>query len=404
MVKPERRTRGDLLVAAAIVAVIAVTAGLIWWTSDARATVSRPAAKPVPALTSATDVPATLRELWTAPSPATTEPVLAGGSVVTGAGREVDGRDPATGAVLWSFSRDLDLCGVTSVYQYAVAVYPDARGCGQVSTIDGKTGKRGPTRTAYADPEVRLSTDGTTVLSAGDSRLEQWRSDMVRMNSYGALDARIKPDVPAQPICRLVSAAASPSAVSAIESCPQQPDERLTLLRPDKEEDQPLVKHVALPGVPADSDAQVIAVSETTTAVYLPTPKPVVNIVDETGTTVSSTLLPKPASLAATMSRAGDLITWWTGDSVMVFESNGLHYRYTVSAVGGQAPVGPATMLAGRLLVPVTTGYDVFDPVSGRGESHIQLTRPASPDPVVPAVAGTTLLEQRGGTLVALGG
>jgi hypothetical protein len=404
MVKPERRTRGDLLVAAAIVAVIVVTAGLIWWTSDARATVSRPAAKPVPALKSAQDVPATLRELWTAPSPATTEPVLAGGSVVTGAGRAVDGRDPATGDVLWSYARDLDLCGVTSVYSYAVAVYPDARGCGQVSTIDGRTGRRGPTRSAYADPEVRLSTDGTTVLSAGDSRLEQWRSDMVRMNSYGALDARIKPDVPAQPLCRLVSAAASPSAISVIESCPQQPDERLTLLRPDKEEDQPLVKHVALPGVPADRDAQVIAVSETTTAVYLPTPKPTVNVIDETGTTVSSTLLPKPASLAATTSRAGDLVTWWTGDSVLVFESNGLHYKYTVSAVSGQAPVGPATMLAGKLLVPVTTGYDVFDAATGKGESHIQLNRPASPDPVVPAVAGTTLLEQRGGTLVALGG
>ena len=55
---------------------------------------------------------------------------------------------------------------------------------------------RGPSRTAYADPEVALSSDGTTVLSAGDSRLELWRSDMVRMISYGALDARIKPGVP----------------------------------------------------------------------------------------------------------------------------------------------------------------------------------------------------------------
>ena len=43
---------------------------------------------------------------------------------------------------------------------------------------------------------MTLSSDGTTVLSAGDSRLELWRSDMVRMISYGALDARIKPDVP----------------------------------------------------------------------------------------------------------------------------------------------------------------------------------------------------------------
>jgi hypothetical protein len=403
VVKPERRTKGDVLAAIAIVVAVAVTAGLIWWTSDARATVSKPAATPVPALKSARDVPTTLRQLWTAESPATTQPIVVAGIVVTGAGHEVDGRDPATGAVLWSFARDLELCGVTSVYQYAVAVYPDARGCGQVSTIDGKTGKRGPTRTAYADPEVRLSTDGTTVLSAGDSRLEQWRSDMVRMISYGALDARIKPDVPAQPLCRLVSAAASPSAVSVLQSCPKQPDQRLALLKPAKEEDQPDTKFVSLPGVPADADSQVIAVSETTTAVYVPTPKPVVNVIDVTGTMVASTLLPKPASPQATMSRAGDLYTWWTGDSVMVFDANGLKYKYTVSPVGGQAPVGPATMYAGKLLVPVTTGYDVFNPETGAGESHIALSRPPSQAPVVPAVAGTTLLEQRGATLVALG-
>ena len=152
MVKPERRTRADLLAAAAIAVVVAVGAALIWWTSDARATISRPAASPVKTLTPAKVVPPSLRELWTAPSPKTTVPVVAGGSVVSGNGRDVEGRDPVTGSVLWSYARDLDLCGVTSVSQYAVAVYPDSRGCGQVSTIDGQTGERGPSRTAYADP------------------------------------------------------------------------------------------------------------------------------------------------------------------------------------------------------------------------------------------------------------
>ena len=44
MVRPERRTKGDMLAAAAIAVVVAATASLIWWTSDARATISRPAA------------------------------------------------------------------------------------------------------------------------------------------------------------------------------------------------------------------------------------------------------------------------------------------------------------------------------------------------------------------------
>ena len=94
------------------------------------------------------------------------------------------------------------------------------------------------------------------------------------------------------------------------------------------------------PGVVDDSGARVVAVSDTTTAVYVPAPKPTVNIVDETGATVASTLLPKPPSPNATMSRAGDLITWWTGDSVMVFSANGLRYRYTVSRVGQQYSAG----------------------------------------------------------------
>jgi hypothetical protein len=59
--------------------------------------------------------------------------------------------------------------------------------------------------------------------------------------------------------------------------------------------------------------------------------------------------------------------------------------------------------MAGRLLVPVTGGYDVFDPVSGTGERHIPVPRPPSSAPVVPAVAGSMIIEQRGDNLVALG-
>jgi hypothetical protein len=403
MVKPERRTRGDVLAAVAIVVVLALAAGLIWWSSDARATISTPAAAPIPSLKAAHAVPTSLRELWNAASPKTTRPVVAGGSVVTGAGREVDGRDPATGQILWTYARNVDLCGVTYVYNDAVAVYPDRRGCGQVTTIDGQTGRRHYTRTAYADKQVALSSEGSTVLSAGATRLEMWRSDMVRMISYGALDARIKPDVPAQPLCGMVSAAASASAVSVLQRCPGQADMRLTLLVPADEEDEPKSKIVQLPGVPVDSPARVVAVSDTTTAVYLPTPTPVVNVIDDTGNTIASTALPGPASAHATTSRAGDLVTWWTGDSVMVFDSNGMKYKYTVSPVNGQAPVGPATLMAGKLLVPVTTGYDVFDPETGAGESHIAVPRTPSENAVVPGVAGSTLLEQRGDTLVALG-
>ena len=407
MVRPERRTKGDILAAAAIAVVVAATASLIWWTSDARATVSRPAAVPAPTPTPAREVPAALKQLWTAASPATTAPVVVSGTVATGDGRRVDGRDPGTGQVRWSYARDSDLCGVSWIYHLAVAVYKDDRGCGQVSTLDGTTGRRGPARSGYADPRVRLSSDGTTVLSAGVTRLELWRSDMVRMLAYGETDARVKPSARGlHSGCRLVSAAASSSAVSVLESCANQADLRLVLLRPGKEDDEPQQHVVAEPGIGANSGAVVLAVWENNTAVYLPGSsgaQPRVDVVDDTGTTVSSTLLPKPPSTLAAVSQAGSLVTWWTGDSLMVFEASSLTLRYTIAAGETTAPLGPGVMMAGRLLVPVTGAIGVYDPVSGANERYIPVNRAPSGSAVVPAVSGSRVFEQRGDTVVALG-
>ena len=404
MVRPERRTKGDIAAAVTIGVVAAAVAALIWWTSDARATISRPAAVPAPNPTPAREVPASLKELWTAASPATTAPVLVGGTVATGDGRRVDGRDPATGESRWSYARDTDLCGVSWVYHYAVAVYRDDRGCGQVSTVDGSTGTRGPARSGYADQHVRLSSDGTTVLSVGSTRLELWRSDMVRMLLYGETDSRVKPSNRGlHSGCTLESAAASSSAVSVLEACANQADLRLVLLRPGKDDDEPQQHLVAEPGIRAGSGARVLAVSATNTAVYLPSPQPRVEVVDETGTTVASTLLPKPPSGSAVATQTGSVVTWWTGDALVVFDSTSLTQRYTIARGETTAPLGPGVMMAGQLLVPVTDGIGVYDPLSGANNRYIPVRRPPANSAVIPTVSGSRVFEQRGDTVVALG-
>ena len=411
MVRPERRSKADVVAAATIAVVVAATASLIWWTSDARATISRPAAVPAPSPTPAREVPATLNQLWTAASPATTTPVVAGGTVTTGNGRQVDGRDPATGESRWSYARNSALCGVSWVYHYSVAVFQDDRGCGQVSTLDGSTGRRGPARSSYADPHVRLSSDGTTVLSAGETRLELWRSDMVRMLAYGETDARVKPSARGlHSGCKLVSAAASSSAVSVFEACDNQADLRLVLLRPGKEDDEPQQHVVSEPGIGASSGARVLAVWENNTAVYLPGisgTQPRVEVIDEAGTTVSSTLLAKPPTNPGVVTQTGNLVTWWTGDTVMVFEVTNLALRYTIAAGQKTVPLGPGVMMAGQLLVPVTGAIGVYDPTSGANTRYIPVNRPpGTVEPgraVVPAVSGSRVFEQRGDTVVALG-
>lgn len=408
MVKPERRTRADLVAAGVIGLVVAVVAGVIWWTSDARATQSNPAAVTAKPLVPAKEVPNTLRELWSAPSAHTTVPVVAGGSVVTGDGHTVAGHDPVTGAVNWTYTRDLELCGVSWIYQSAVAVYPDRRGCGQVTTIDASTGERGPTRSGYADKQVVLSSDGTTVLAAGSTRLETWRSDMVRVIAFGEIDSRFKPNqTPVGKGCDLLSAAASTTAVSVLRACPDRPEVTLTLLKPSKQDDEPDVRDVPLPGVTAGDGTRVLAVSDLSTAVYQAKPSPHVIVIDETGTEVSNTPLataPTAAGLRpGATTPAGGLVTWWTGDSVVVFDSDKLTYRYTIAANGPAVPLGPAAMMANKLLVPVTGGVGVYQSSTGIAERVIAVQRPAVDGPIVPTPAGDTLIEQRGPTLVALG-
>jgi hypothetical protein len=201
----------------------------------------------------------------------------------------------------------------------------------------------------------------------------------------------------------LVSAAASSAAVSVLGPCGSQADLRLTLLRPSKEEDEPEQRDVPEPGIGVGSGARVLTVAETRTLIYLPAPQPRVDVVDESGTTVASTLMPKPPSTSSVVSRPGNLVTWWTGDTVMVFDGATLTYRYSIAPAGSSVPVGPATMMAGKLLVPVSGGIAVCDPVTGDGEGYLPVTRPPGSSAVIPAVSGSQVLEQRGNTLVALG-
>ena len=345
-----------------------------------------------------------LRQLWTAPSPATTAPVVVGGTVATGNGRRVDGRDAGTGESRWSYARDTDLCGLSWVYHYAVAVYRDDRGCGQVSTLDGSTGRRGAARSSYADPQVRLSSDGTTVLSAGDTRLELWRSDMVRMLAYGETDARVKPSARGlHSGCTLVSAAASSSAVSVLEAL-RQPGRcgwcccvraRKTTNRSNRSWPSPGSTPVRVPACWPSG--------RTTPRCTCPASGPASTWWTRPAPRSRARCCPRPPSKVGgrVAGRQPDhLVDRRLPDGLRRGQIHAsLHHRRGRT----KAPLGPGVMMAGRLLVPVTGAIGVYDPLSGANERYIPVDRAPGTAAVVPAVAGSRVFEQRGDTVVALG-
>jgi len=235
---------------------------------------------------------------------------------------------------------------------------------------------------------------------------------MVRVIAYGEIDARVKPNQTGiGKGCRILSAAAATAQVALLQSCAGENDVRLTLLKPGKDDDEPEVRDVPQPGVHADGRPRILAVSDTAAAVYLPTPQPRVSVVDESGKETSSAAVstaPIPAALAdtAAVSRVENLVTWWTGDAVMVFNADKMTHKFTIDSTGPTRPLGPATLMADRLLVPITSGIGVYDTDTGDIERVIPFARPAmrpGSGVIATTVIGPTLLEQRGGQLFALG-
>ena len=342
MVKPERRTKADLLAATAIAAVVAAAAALIWWTSDARATISRPATGPAPARGWPTEVPGLApsssgpprthrpTRSWS-PEPSSPPTVVPCKGAIRSPAR-CDGPTRATAICAgWPAST---ASRSRSIATTGVAVRP--------ARSKDPTEAGGLPAAAMPTSGSPCPSDGTTVLSTGNTRLELWRSDMVRMLSYGEIDTRIKPSSKGLHTgCRLTSAAASsvggvgvrgvrPANRSAAEAAASgQGRGRTRTARRARARHR---RGFRRPGAGAGrAPGRLSTCRRRSPGSTSSTPS---------GTTVGSTLLPKPPSSSSVVTRPGNLITWWTGDRVMVFDSANLTYRYAIGPAGLVCPGG----------------------------------------------------------------
>lgn len=422
MLAPERRTRNDILAVAVIAVAVLVAGSAAWITGDARGTTSVPASEPLPRVDPADSVPSALSELWRADSAATDAsrtpmPVVTDSSVVTGDAGSVVGRDPRTGSESWSYTRTLPLCSVVAAWNTAVSVYRDGRGCSQVTELDGSTGTRKAQRSSDADDSVHLSSDGNYVTSRGDTRMELWRSDLVRTLEYGRVDAPVNAGSQPRTGCTLLSSVGSTTRVAVLELCPGEPGARLSLVDPapkDASEPQEYGSTVVpqlVTGSDATTGARLLAATGNVVALYIPPAngnRARVAIYDDTASPVSefdiapdldpAHLEPDEGDARTTAAEAGSVFTWFSGAGLLAMNSNDLGPAWSMPDA-----LGAGAVMAGRLLVPIRDGVAVVDPATGRTVADIAVDRGDYEGAITTSVVGDVLVEQRGPVVVALG-
>ncbi|KQR95993.1 hypothetical protein ASG12_17245 [Williamsia sp. Leaf354] len=384
--RPERRTRLDLVISALIVVVVIVVAAVVWYVSPSRHTTSDPAGVPLTAVTPAAAVPAGFTQGWSAPSGASTTAIVTDSAVVTADRGTVEAHDPATGTVRWSYRRNLDLCGAIAGWEASpgvVAVYRNSRGCGEVTSLDPDDGHRSDTRSSDADDEIRLSANADYVVSQGPTRLESWGSTLVRGVEYGRVSAPVKPGTQPRAGCRMSSSATGADQIAVIERCGDEPGYRLSIFSAAQDKDEKvkqLGSRIITSGT-ASPPPRVVAVSSSSVAVYLGsggaisggTGGPQIQVFT-TGAVLSSShevLGDAQAPADSVPVRSDGLLSFFTGKGTVILDASALTPRYQVPGT-----LGPAAAMGTDLIVPGPSGITVLEAATGRQSRTIALARP----------------------------
>jgi hypothetical protein len=394
--------RTDYVVAVLIVVVTLVVWLVLWDRSDIRNTslVTGPAQVDIPVAPSS--FPPSLAEVWQQPSTATPVPVVAGPNVVTAADGAVDGRDPLTGDVRWSYTRDLPLCTVSTAWNKVLAVYHRSN-CNEVTALDDTTGARGPQRNGDAQLGTQLVSDGIYVTTTGPTLLDTWRSDLVQTAEYGTVPDFVNPNVQPRVDCTYGSVVASPGLVGVLERCPGDPGDRLSVYRAaPKDSDAPEVLFSTVIGA---HGSRVIAMNDQYVAVVVPGPSRVVVFNSQTGAHLTeypvslpaSDLTGNPPGLVVPTYAGSGAVYWYTGSSTVALSNIDFHPLWSVSGT-----LGAGTAFVGRYLVPISNGLLVLNQATGARIGTIGVNRHGYAGPVALATLGPMVLEQRGNILAAL--
>lgn len=405
-----RASRRDWVLTAVIAVVCVVAVVGAYFSGSLRAADLHPADQPVP------EAPATLAEIPAQVAPAFTlangaapqtsagvQPIATNGLIIAADGDTVRAVD-AEGQDVWSYTRtDAPLCSLATAWDKVVATYRTSVGCGDTVAIDATTGQYSDTRSALNSEETVPVSSNDRVGTASTDRVELWRSDMVRTVEYGEIPAPQEAHTQPHPECTINSALTRTELLVVSETCPDAANRDFLRFQTTEPEDSRTPDVNATAEVEAAS-ARLVAVGQSAATVYAEGDTPELISFSDDGTVTHRQAVPSSPAVSNSPTlfqpATADLphhMTWFDGARLYLFSPNELKVTRVVDgALGTGAAIGD------RLLVPTADGIAVYDWKTGQTERTVPVDRGSYRGPVHLTVAGTNLVEARGGQLVAL--
>lgn len=368
-----------LVVAAAVVAVaVPVVRHSDAFTTTIRTAPSSPA-PPEPG-----PVPASVRQLWTAPTSAATALVEGPSVIETGANR-VAGLDPDTGKERWSYQRgNATLCDATRQDGVVLALFAKSHGCRDLVALDAATGQRRWYRTVEITTPARLtSATGTAVVTGG--------GQMIALDTGGGLNRWTYSTTG----CTLDPAVVGPDSIATVSRCAD--GQRRLVVHSTTVDKAPWVGTLTPGSDPhvLSTDERVAVLAGTTMSLFTvaedkngkPVASPAGEVLDDrlagSGT---------PAAV-----QDGDFLVVWTGRDAI-----GVDLRNR-AVLWSAAATGPPTLTEDRqVLLAGPDGFSIRPPATGRPVTTVAAGT-AVPDRAGLSRIGTLIVAAAGGRLIAYG-
>lgn len=424
---PERRSRTDIIATAVIVAGLALGGAGVWLGSDAHSVQHHVAdGEPKEIATSSEELPRDVRRLWTAKTQG--EDLVADrGGVVAIEGTKVKMLEMNSGQQRWSYDKGEDVCTVMRGWDKTTMVFRGPKGCGQAVSLDSSTGQYWSTRDALAPDEVNAINGEDIIGTVSGSRVELWRSDLVRTVEVGKPFTPVKVGKQEYTKCTFTSAATAGHLLATMQACPKKngrDDDGANSATHKAESGKKIVR--LLNTTPENSDApetwhtfrvpagsELVAASEYRAAIAIPPQEKKagrIQVLSKEGdfhnfSVDVGTEIPDRASRNNTalyrpqVVRTKAMTGWFNGRALVALNPETLRPMWSLPDA-----LGAGVAVRDKVAVPIRNkGIAIVNPATGKVERTIAVDRGGYEGSVELAFSGHTFMEKRGDQLIGLG-